>query len=131
MYQHDSFRTPLCNPLALARATNTETGVTLFIHDIKVVTEFVASVKAQVSVLSRSGFKLSRVREELYFERIKQFWFSFFSFMAIDCTFHLHQTRGKVLHWQTFMQMTIISTALVLFLKQEFMKLTFMVLRQH
>ena len=36
----DSFRTPLRNPLALARATNTETGVTLFIHDIKVVTEF-------------------------------------------------------------------------------------------
>ena len=28
------FRTPLHNPLALARATNTETGVTLFIHDI-------------------------------------------------------------------------------------------------
>ena len=66
-----------------------------------------ASVKAQVSLLSRSGFKLSKVREELYFERIKQFGFSFFSFMAIDCTSHLHQTKRKVLHWQTFMQMTI------------------------
>ena len=32
--------TPLRNPLALARATNTETDVTLFIHDIKVITEF-------------------------------------------------------------------------------------------
>ena len=102
----DSFRTPLHNPLALARATNTETGVTLFIHDIKVITEF-GQCQAQVSLLSRSGFKLSRVREELYFERIKQFGFSFFSFMAIDFTSHLHQTKRKVLLWQTFMQMTI------------------------
>ena len=63
-----------------------------------------ASVKAQVSLLSHSGFKLSRVREELYFERIKQFGFSF---MAIDFTSHLHQTKRKVLHWQTFVHMTI------------------------
>ena len=27
--------------------------------------------------------------------------------MAIDFTSDLHQTRRKVLHWQTFMQMTI------------------------
>ena len=27
--------------------------------------------------------------------------------MAIDFTSHLHQTKRKVLHWQTFMQMTI------------------------
>ena len=63
-----------------------------------------ASVKAQVSLLSHSGFKLSRVREEFYFEQIKQFGFSF---MVIDFTSHLHQTKRKVLHWQTFMHMTI------------------------